>query len=536
MTLRKCLLFYPWNLEERIGSFLVFCSYAQVLNKLGFQLDCFAPVQDFAALNRRSPPFDLFNNIFTPPEAQPAVFNMLNLLGHAQFDALLPDLHGRDDASMAAAGVLASIGHYDLVGIHYTRCHSVRALLPESCKTLLFTHELDSVVAKQEETILGVPVSYTIHDEVERLRPFDLVTVLGPDDFRRLNKHAPDINVVEAPFSVPVSWKGAATGEMNRILLWISSAGVFHSLSFAWFWRNVWPLVRKKNSNCRLIIAGRICEVALDMGASQDPQVSLMGVVKDAEALYAKADLLVAAYLYGDGIKTKVIEALARGLPVVTTPPGLSNTRILPGREALVADEARNFADHILELLEDRKKCQCLAEAGVEYITKWHNPETAFSGLSAAIDRIMGKQSLKIPAKPIRQIHVHEHLRSLTPWVVSRCIDNGARKVAFYGAGSHTQMLLPIWRACSGPTVVAIVVTGKPTVNTLHGLPVISSDDFDPKSVDAVIASSQGYETEIAEYCKQRWPALPVYTIWRPAGMYGWLGIGEEKIPSIPEL
>jgi hypothetical protein len=105
--------------------------------------------------------------------------------------------------------------------------------------------------------------------------------------------------------------------------------------------------------------------------------------------------------------------------------------------------------------------------------------------------------------------------------VVPRTIDSmqqrGVERVAIYGAGTHTERLLPVWRALGGPAVVAVLTTVAGGRQELADIPIVSSDEFDPASVQAVLLSSQTYEQELAAIAEERWPDLPAIRLyWHP--------------------
>jgi hypothetical protein len=418
---------------------------------------------------------------------------------------------------MAAAGVLASISDYDVVGIQYTRCHSLKQMLPAGMPAVMFTHDLDSLVCRQQEMIFGIPSDYQLEDEASRLKPFNLVTVVGPDDLRALASVEPDMPIVEAPFTLPVE-EGVTVHENSPgVLLWISSAAPFHRFSFYWFWKKVWPKVRAARPECRLVIAGRMSEVAEQMGAATDPQVSVLGVVDNVDELYRESDILIAPYYFGLGIKTKIIEALSKGIPVATTTLGIHNTHIQPGRDAVVADEASDYVSEVIRLISSPALRSELSQNGREYVREWHDPEKALVPFVEAFEkvRLAGKRSSKARTGALRDLH--EPLRHLVPWAIQRCRTDGVRTVAIYGAGSHTQLLVPIWRALGGPAIKEIIVTREISEPTCMGLPVISAEQFDPSQVDGIVLSSHGYEQQMAAFCRKRWPHAKVYPIWRPA-------------------
>jgi hypothetical protein len=521
---KRCLMFYPWNLNEPSGSLALFLSYSRALKQDGFRLDCFAPRAAGNALSD-----GLFENVFAAPDRESPLTPHLEFAGSQWEDDGLPEKLGRDEASMAAAGVLASVSNYDVVGIQYTRCHSLKQMLPPGMPAVMFTHDLDSLVARQEELIFGTPARYRLEDEASRLKPFNLVTVVGPDDRRALQSTEPEMPIVEAPFTSAVKGRAATVREHSPgVLLWISSAAQFHRFSFIWFWKNVWPTIRMSRPDCRLAIAGRISELARQSGVAADPRVSVLGVVDDAARLYGEADVLIAPYYFGLGIKTKVIEALGSGIPVATTTLGIYNTHIEPGRDAVVSNEASEYAAQIVKLISSPAFRSELSQNGREYVRKFHDPQTALVPFVEAFNKAALSKTASPKSRAGALSHLHEPLRQRIPEVVERCRNDGVRAVAIYGAGSHTRLLFPIWKEFGGPAITQVIVTGEPSETSCMGIPILSAGHFNPSDVDAIVLSSQGSEDDMAATCRERWPEMKVYPIWESC----FQALCEAKIPT----
>src|SRR5438067_136243 len=93
----RCLMFYPWNLDEPSGALSLFLSYSRALKNAGYRLDCYAP-------RGAEGGHGIFDNVFVMPDRESPVIRHLESLGRLCEDSLLPEKLGRDEASMAAAG------------------------------------------------------------------------------------------------------------------------------------------------------------------------------------------------------------------------------------------------------------------------------------------------------------------------------------------------------------------------------------------------------------------------------------------------
>jgi len=118
-----------------------------------------------------------------------------------------------------------------------------------------------------------------------------------------------------------------------------------------WFVEEVWPLVRRRIPDAQLRLAGRGSEC---LPYRAESGIALLGRVDDLEAFYESVDVVVAPVRGGAGIKVKVMDAAARGLPVVTSSAGIEGFGAgLPSTIA-VADHAEQFARLVAAFLESK--------------------------------------------------------------------------------------------------------------------------------------------------------------------------------------
>jgi len=117
------------------------------------------------------------------------------------------------------------------------------------------------------------------------------------------------------------------------------------------FHREIYPLIRQKNPGVSLTIVGKDPTPAVRDLAKRDRSVQVTGTVPRVEDFYRDADLFVVPIRFGGGMKTKVIEAMACGVPIVGSPTAFEGISVTHGREAVVADTPSAFARSAVELL-----------------------------------------------------------------------------------------------------------------------------------------------------------------------------------------
>ena len=134
-----------------------------------------------------------------------------------------------------------------------------------------------------------------------------------------------------------------------------------------WFVERVLPLIADRIPDVRFDVAGS--NPPPEVVALASERVTILGRVSDEklDELYKDASLAVAPLRYGAGVKGKVIEAMAFGIPVGTTSVGGQGIDI--GQEGLfIGDQPEELADAIIRGLTDRVEAQRRAENALDYI------------------------------------------------------------------------------------------------------------------------------------------------------------------------
>jgi glycosyltransferase involved in cell wall biosynthesis len=129
--------------------------------------------------------------------------------------------------------------------------------------------------------------------------------------------------------------------------------------------RDIWPTVRARVPNARLIIAGKDPE-RLRCYPATDPSVTLAGFVDNLAELYAKARVVCCPIVFGGGTRIKIIEAAAHARAVVSTTLGAEGLAFENEREIVVRDGVAPLAEACVRLLQDPAAAQRLGLAARE--------------------------------------------------------------------------------------------------------------------------------------------------------------------------
>ena len=172
-----------------------------------------------------------------------------------------------------------------------------------------------------------------------------------------------------------------------------------------YFCRDILPLIRREVPTVRLRIAGDapppvVCALATD-------GIEVLGYVPDLQPCLRAAQISVAPLRYGGGLKGKVGEAMAAGLPVVTTPAGIEGFGLTPGENVLVADNPPDFCAAVVKLLRDAALYEAVRTAGWRFVSAQYSVEAAKENLLGLFERVA--------SMPVGQPSAMERLKLALP-------------------------------------------------------------------------------------------------------------------------
>lgn len=147
----------------------------------------------------------------------------------------------------------------------------------------------------------------------------------------------------------------------------------------------VLPRVRRERPDARLQLAGANPPGWLRELDGENIEVS--GRVPDVAPCLARATVFVCPLRFGAGLKNKVLEALAMGVPVAATPLSLDGIDVRDGESALVA-EVDEIAAKTIELLGDSALRQRLSQGGLALIQAQYSWEKTASSYEALYEEI----------------------------------------------------------------------------------------------------------------------------------------------------
>ncbi len=288
---------------------------------------------------------------------------------------------------------LVAHGNYDLV--HADQMNMAQYALPLAVPAkVLDTHNALWLLYKRLTSILPRSAYRLLLERDWRLlrryegrmvRRFDGVIAVSEPDRRALEEAAGEaVPMTIIPIAVDAErYPMRAAQPQGARLLYVGTMYWPPNIDgVLWFTREVLPRIRRVRPDVRFeIIGARPPETvrALDDGES----VRVLGYVDDLTPYFEQAAVMVVPLRVGSGMRVKILEGLARGIPMVSTTIGCEGIEAEDGREILLADEAASFAEAVLRLLDDPQAARQVAERGRALLERRYDFRVACRPLDA---------------------------------------------------------------------------------------------------------------------------------------------------------
>jgi glycosyltransferase involved in cell wall biosynthesis len=145
----------------------------------------------------------------------------------------------------------------------------------------------------------------------------------------------------------------------------------------------IWPIIKKSLSEAKVWIVGRKIPFWLKTLAKKDSGIEITENIEDARDAYRKASVMVAPIKGAGGTRLKILEAMASGLPVISTSVGVAGLNLKNKVNVLIADEPESIAQMTLMLLKDDSLATRIGREGQKHVHKYfdwksivklHNP------------------------------------------------------------------------------------------------------------------------------------------------------------------
>lgn len=262
-------------------------------------------------------------------------------------------------------------------------------LVEQTIEYLVYQHFTQSVKFTPLKMLMNFDVEKIYFWEKRFWQKATKVVAMSDSDRLSMQRLVPNLQVDLVPNGVDTQYfkrKRQVISSKNPIILFVGN--------FKWLQnreavgilvKKIWPLVEKELPNANLWIVGKFPTAEIKNFSSDSIKVS--DDIDDIKDAYVQSDLLIAPIYGPGGTRYKILEAMATGLPVITTSTGVEGLDITHEKQALIKDKPEELASEIVKILKNPVLYKTLAENGRKLVEEKYNWERIARELDKIYER-----------------------------------------------------------------------------------------------------------------------------------------------------
>ena len=273
------------------------------------------------------------------------------------------------------------------------------------CPAVLFEHNVEAVIWQRHHELARNPLLKAyLRRQWRRMRAFeraecrryDHVIVVSPEDRETVSREYGVARVSDVPTGVDTSYfrpNGGHAREAHGMVFTGSLDWIPNDDAVRFCVREILPRVRQAVPDATLTVVGRNPSPSLRALAAQEPGVVVTGGVPDVRPYMERAAVYVVPLRIGGGTRLKIFEAMAMGLPVVSTHVGAEGLPLRDGQEIILADSPERFAAAAIRLLTEEHRARTLGEQGARTVRARFGWDHAAAAFSTICERVVAERT-----------------------------------------------------------------------------------------------------------------------------------------------
>ena len=288
---------------------------------------------------------------------------------------------------------------------------TARVLFQHNVEAMIWRRHFETQADALKRLYLKTQWRKTARYERAVCRSFDTVVAVSREDAEMMRSEYEIENVTDIPTGVDTEYfsprENTDTHEPYNLVFTGSMDWLPNEDAINFFTTEIWPLIRNRMP-ATLTVVGRNPRESLIELSKRDDSITITGRVEDVRPYMRRAAAYIVPIRIGGGTRLKIYEAMASGLPVVSTTIGAEGLPVTHEEELLLADTPEGFADEVVRVLTDKDFASELSAYAVRRVRaefSWARVAESFcEACESAVMRVKAESQTSRQEEPVTEI------------------------------------------------------------------------------------------------------------------------------------
>ncbi len=264
-----------------------------------------------------------------------------------------------------------------------------KILMAEDCRTLYQRRSYEESESLKQRMIRRWEWQKLRKYEPEIVKHFDITTLVSEADIESMKRQNPKAEYRLLSNGTDIDcFSPPRNGSVRQNILFSGKLDIWaNQLMLKTIVGQILPEIRKEFPDIELDIVG--ANPPQSVMAYQDKGINIYPDVPEMKPYLQKAALFIHPHNGGSGIQNKLLEAMACGCPVVTTPTGNQGINGRHGQELMIGKTPKELAGHAITLIKQADLAKSISDNGRELICRTHSWQVVYDSLDEIISEVM---------------------------------------------------------------------------------------------------------------------------------------------------